>query len=109
MGTEVLISVPVLYQVFGNLKLFVIKSKNVRCAVKDYLGLHIISAYDYEWYGPYLTLGVLSRDEVTQEDIDVYLDALDFYIGGLQNYNEEHLPGITDMLTDAWFTYGTHK
>ncbi len=51
---------------------------------------------------------MLNRDEITQEHIDICNDALDFYIGGVENFNEEHLSGIIDALTDAWFMYGTH-
>ncbi len=65
-------------------------------------------AADWDYYGPYLLLGVLDRDEITQEHIDICNDALDFYIGGVENFNEEHLPGIIDVLTDSWFMYGTH-
>ncbi len=65
-------------------------------------------AADWDYYGPYFLLGVLDRDDITQEHIDICNDALDFYIGGVENFNEEHLSGIIDALTDSWFMYGTH-
>ena len=34
---------------------------------------------------------------------------VDFYIGGIENMNADHLEGITDMFTDASFLYGLHK
>ena len=34
---------------------------------------------------------------------------VDFYIGGIENMNAEHLDDITDMFTDAGFLYGLHR
>ena len=34
---------------------------------------------------------------------------LDYYIGSVEDINEENSQGIIDMYTDAWFAYGQHK
>ena len=34
---------------------------------------------------------------------------LDYYVGSVEDINEENSQGIIDMYTDAWFAYGHHK
>ena len=34
---------------------------------------------------------------------------LDYYVGLVEDINEENSQGIIDMYTDAWFAYGHHK
>ncbi len=99
---EMLIVQPALYKLFGNyLATYVYTCSKVTCTFPSL-------ASQWDLFGPLMLLGKTNRKDVTQEDIEICNEALDFYIGGVENFNEEHLSGIIDALTDAWFMYGTH-
>ena len=34
---------------------------------------------------------------------------VDFYLGGIENMNIDHLQSIIDIFTDATFLYGLHR
>ena len=34
---------------------------------------------------------------------------VDFYLGGIENMNMDHLQSIIDIFTDATFLYGLHR
>ena len=34
---------------------------------------------------------------------------LNYYVGSVEDINEDNSQGIIDMYTDAWFAYGHHK
>ena len=54
-------------------------------------------------------LGIVDLNELTAEDVAKSHQLLDFYIGGVENYNAENLYGLLDMHTDAGFLHGTYK
>jgi len=54
-------------------------------------------------------LGINDLNELTADDVAKSHQLLDFYIGGVENYNAENLYGLLDMHTDAGFLYGTYK
>ena len=54
-------------------------------------------------------LGIVDLNELTAEDVAKSHQLLDFYIGGVENYNAEHLYGLLDMHTDAGFLHGAAK
>ena len=54
-------------------------------------------------------LGIADLNELTAEDVAKSHQLLDFYIGGVENYNVENLYGLLDMHTDAGFLHGSYK
>ena len=63
--------------------------------------------WDSKW-GP-LLMGFHDLDEATEEDLSNSYKLLDFYIGGLENLNEDHLQGVFDMYTDSAMLYGVNR
>ena len=58
--------------------------------------------------GPQLMFGKFPID-ITEDDIYRANEAAKFYLGSLENMNEQHMQEINDMITDAFVQYGTHK
>ena len=54
-------------------------------------------------------LGIVDLTELTEEDVAKSHQLLDYYIGGVENYNAENLYGLLDMHTDSGFLHGTYK
>ena len=63
--------------------------------------------WDKKW-GP-LLMGIHDFDAVTDEDLSNSYKLLDFYIGGLENLNEDHFQGIFDMYTDSGMLFGVNR
>ena len=63
--------------------------------------------WDEKW-GP-LLMGIHDLDEVTDEDLGNSYKLLDFYIGGLENLNEDHFQGMFDMYTDSSMLFGVNR
>ncbi len=66
------------------------------------------AAADWDYYGPYVMVGELSG-QASPAQIEFATEAIDFYVGGAQNVDLVHLPGLVDLITDAEFLYGTHR
>ena len=47
--------------------------------------------------------------DITEDDIFRCNEAAKFYLGGLDNMDEQHMKQINDMITDAFAQYGIHK
>ena len=58
--------------------------------------------------GPALLFGKFPMD-ITPLDTYRANEAAKFYLGSLENMNEEHMQEINDMVTDSFVQYGTHK
>ena len=56
--------------------------------------------------GP-VNLFAIGKEKVSDEWIDMANDVKEFYIGEEEMEIEKHFKNITDMLSDAMFTYGT--
>ena len=54
-------------------------------------------------------MGFHDLDEATEEDLSNSYKLLDFYVGGLENLNEDHLQGVFDMYTDSAMLYGVNR
>ena len=63
--------------------------------------------WDKKW-GP-LLMGIHDLDEATDEDLSNSYKLLDFYIGGLENLNEDHLQSMFDMYTDSAMLFGVNR
>ena len=59
-------------------------------------------------YGPTVFFGIPPK-EFTSEDVTRVNALIDYYVGSIENINEEHKQGVIDMFTDASFQYGTHQ
>ena len=57
---------------------------------------------------PQILFGRFPMD-ITEDDIFRCNEAAKFYLGGLENMDEQHMQQINDMITDAFVQYGTHK
>ena len=57
---------------------------------------------------PQILFGSFPMD-ITEDDIFRCNEAATFYLGGLENMDEQHMQQINDMITDAFVQYGTHK
>ena len=64
---------------------------------------------DWDKKGGPLLMGIHDFDEVTDEDLSNSYKLLDFYIGGLENLNEDHFQGIFDMYTDSGMLFGVNR
>ena len=63
--------------------------------------------WDNKW-GP-LLMGIHDLDEVTDEDLSNSYKLLEFYIGGLENLNEDHFQSMFDMYTDSGMLFGVNR
>merc|ERR1711988_1036687 len=59
--------------------------------------------------GPMNLFGIFDPLEVTNEDIAKAHKIVDFYVGSVDNINEDHLEGMLHMYTDAVMQYGAYK
>jgi carboxylesterase type B len=63
--------------------------------------------HEIDNYGPTVFFGIPPK-EFTFEDVKRVNKLIDYYVGSIENINEEHKQGVIDMFTDASFQYGTH-
>ena len=59
--------------------------------------------------GPMSFFNIPDPKEITTKDVENVHRIIEQYVGSISNINEDHIPGITDMYTDASFLYGTFK
>eukprot|EP00091_Calanus_sinicus_P022818 TRINITY_DN7448_c0_g1_i3.p1 TRINITY_DN7448_c0_g1~~TRINITY_DN7448_c0_g1_i3.p1 ORF type:complete len:435 (+),score=107.28 TRINITY_DN7448_c0_g1_i3:279-1583(+) len=59
--------------------------------------------------GPRALFNIANASEVTVEDVENAHKLVEYYVGSVENMNEDHKQGMFDMFTDAGFLYGTHK
>jgi len=64
---------------------------------------------NWDTFGPAFLFNRATQEEITEQDVAKANAVVDFYIGGIENMNADHLEGITDMFTDASFLYGLHR
>ena len=50
----------------------------------------------------------MRRKKLTQAFLKAHA-VVDFYLGGIENMNMDHLQSIIDIFTDATFLYGLHR
>ena len=63
----------------------------------------------YSLYAFSDSCGIANQSDITKDDIDKAHELVEFYVGSMDNINEDHKQGIFDLGTDSWFLYGTHK
>jgi len=59
--------------------------------------------------GPGLLFNIADESEITDKDIENAHKLLDYYVGSVDNINEEHKEGMFKMFTDASFLFGIHN
>ena len=64
---------------------------------------------NFETMAPKQLFYVPYSDEVTAKDVKKAYEVFEHYIGSVENINEDNLPGMFDLFTDATFLYGIHK
>ena len=62
-----------------------------------------------EHFGPTILFGIPNPSDITEEDFEKMNKLIDYYVGSIENINEEHKQGVIDMFTDSLFQYGTHQ
>ena len=62
-----------------------------------------------ELVGPTMLFGIPNPSDITEEDFKKMNKLIDYYVGSIENINEEHKQGVIDMFTDSLFQYGTHQ
>ena len=62
-----------------------------------------------ELHGPSFLFGIPNPSDITDEDFEKMNKLINYYVGSIENINEEHKQGVIDMFTDAGFQYGTHQ
>ena len=62
---------------------------------------------NFDIIGPMELFNIANPSEITQKDIDNAHRIIEFYVGSVGNINENHMRGIIDMFSDAYFVYGT--
>ena len=63
---------------------------------------------NFDTLGPKQLFDIISSD-ITPKDIENAHAILDYYVGSVENINKDHQQGMFDMITDAFFLYGTHR
>ena len=64
---------------------------------------------NFDIYGPKSLFNIGIAADITDEDVNKAHRIAEYYIGSIDNINEEHKQGMFDMYTDSLFLYGTHK
>ena len=64
---------------------------------------------NFDIFGPMQLFNIADPNEVTPKDVENAHRIVEEYLGSVDNIDENHIPGITDMYTDAGFLYGTFK
>ena len=62
---------------------------------------------DFDTLGTRGLFNIGDISEITPELIEKAHKIVEYYVGSLENINEEHLHGIALMFTDSGFQYGT--
>ena len=62
-----------------------------------------------ELNGPSFLFGIPNPSDFTDEDFEKMNKIINYYVGSIENINDEHKHGVIDMFTDAGFQYGTHQ
>ena len=50
-----------------------------------------------------------NASDITNQDVANAHALIEYYVGSVENINEENLQGMIDIFTDSWFAYGHHK
>ena len=64
---------------------------------------------NFEHFGPMRLFGIANQSEVTEKTVENMHKLVDYYVGSIENINEEHLQDLIDMFTDCDFLVGTYK
>ena len=64
---------------------------------------------NFDIYGPQSLFNIVNISEITENDVKNAHTIVEYYVGSVDNINEEHKQGMFDMFTDAGFLYGTYK
>ena len=59
--------------------------------------------------GPKLLFNIADESEITDKDIENAHKLLNYYVGSVDNINEEHKEGMFKMFTDAGYLFGIHN
>ena len=56
---------------------------------------------NFETLGPGYLFNIANQSEITSEDVEKMHEIVSFYVGSIDNINEEHMDAMIDMFTDA--------
>ena len=63
----------------------------------------------FKTLGPRLLFNIADPADFTDEDFAKARQIIEFYVGSIDNINEEHKQGMIYMMTDASFLFGIHN
>jgi len=63
----------------------------------------------FDIYGPQSLFNIVNASEITEKDVENAHTLVEYYVGSVDNIDEEHKQELFDMCTDAGFLYGTYK
>ena len=63
----------------------------------------------FETDGPGYLFNIANKSEIMDDDMDKMNKIVEYYIGSIDNINEEHMQGMFNMFTDAGYLHGTYK
>ena len=81
---------------------------NINFPQKNYFSILSVWAATWNQTGPTLLFGRFPMD-ITPTDTYRANEAAKFYLGSLENMDENHLQELNNMITDSFVQYGTHK
>ena len=64
---------------------------------------------NFDVLAPTYLFAIVDEKDITESDINKAHELLEYYVGSVENINEENWQGMIDMFTDAGWLYGTHK
>ena len=66
---------------------------------------------DFDYVGPLFLFqnSILDESRITEEDILNAKKVFEYYLGSIDNFNEEHKQEVFDMFTDSSMLYGSFK
>ena len=64
---------------------------------------------NFDIVGPMELFEIATEEEVTELDVKRAHELIEFYVGSIENIDEQHQQGMFDMMTDSVFLYGPHR
>ena len=64
---------------------------------------------NFDSYGPKALFNIANESDITTEDLQKTHKLIEYYIGSMENINNDYRQGLIDLFTDAGVLYGNYK
>jgi len=64
---------------------------------------------NFDVRGVQALFNIANTSDITNEDVKNAHKLVEFYVGSMENIDDDHMQGMFDLFTDAVFLYGTYK